>query len=96
MSGEKRRYVRLENQEVQRLRQLEQQLRAGIDITAQLRALQQQGWQQLQQRLLPSRTQEPPRLVSQLRHWELQAQQRLEQQQQQWQQAIAPGWANSS
>ncbi|NER03558.1 MAG: hypothetical protein F6K17_13520, partial [Okeania sp. SIO3C4] len=95
MSGEKRKYVSVEEQELQRLRQQESRLRSvQRDLPERLNAVREQARQEFQQRLAPlenrarQQEQETQRLKSGLKDLEKQTQKRLQKQRQEFQTAV--------
>lgn len=95
MSGEKKRYVSVEDQELRRLREQESRLRSiSQDLPERLNAVRQQAQRDFQQRLAPleKRNQEQQKEVqnlrSNLRNMELETNQRLQQQRQEFQKKI--------
>lgn len=95
MSGEKRSYVNVEQQELRRLRERESRLRSlQQDLPEQLNAVKQQSRQELQQRLAPleqrceRQQQENQKLKSNLKNLEQKTQQRIQQQQKEFQSKI--------
>lgn len=92
MSGEKRRTVTVEEQELRRLREQESRLRSiQNDLPERLNAIREQARREFQQQMAPleQRTrkheQDAAQLRSNLRDLEVHSQQRLQQQQQQFQ-----------
>jgi hypothetical protein len=95
MSGEKRSYVNVEQQELRRLRERESRLRSlQQDLPEQINAVKQQSRQELQQRLAPleqrceRQQKENQKLQSNLKNLEQQTQQRIQQQQKEFQSQI--------
>ncbi|NEP81100.1 MAG: hypothetical protein F6K39_24860 [Okeania sp. SIO3B3] len=95
MSGEKRKYVSVEEQELRRLRQQESRLRSvQQDLPERLNAVREQARQEFQQRLAPlenrarQQEQETQRLKSGLKDLEKQTQKRLQKQRQEFQTAV--------
>lgn len=95
MSGEKKRYVSVEDQELRRLREQESRLRSiSQDLPERLNAVRQEAQREFQQRLAPleKRNQEQQKEVqnlrSNLRNIELETNQRLQQQRQEFQKKI--------
>ena len=95
MSGEKRRYVQVEDQELRRLREQESRLRSlQQDLPERLNAVQQQAQREFQQRLAPleQRTQRQQQEISGLRtgikDLETQTNLRLQNQRREFQQSI--------
>lgn len=96
MSGEKRRYVRVEEQHLRRLQEQDSRLRSlQRDLPERLQLIQEQARQSLQQRLGPleqraeTAAKEAQRLKSNLRQLELETHQRLQQQQREFKQAVS-------
>ena len=96
MSGEKRRYASIPEDELRRLRQQDNRLRTlNKDLPERLNAIREQVRRESQQRLasMEQRTKqqekEAKKLKSNLRHLELQTHQRLEQQREEFQKAIS-------
>ena len=95
MSGEKRRYVRVEEQELRRLREQESRLRSvQQDLPERLNAVREEARREFQQRLAPldQRTsrqeQEAQKLKSSLKDLEINTNRRLQQQRQELQTAV--------
>jgi hypothetical protein len=95
MSGEKRRYVNVEEQELRRLREQESRLRSvQQDLPERLNAVREQARQEFQSRLAPleqrtkQQAQEAQKLKSSLADLEKNTQQRLQQQRQEFQTAV--------
>lgn len=95
MSGEKRRYVSVEQQELRRLREQESRLRSVQgDLPERLNAVTEQARRELQQRLAPieqrarQQEQETQRLRSSLQDLEIDTQCRLQEQRQEFQTAV--------
>ncbi|MBW4596214.1 MAG: hypothetical protein KME46_25750 [Brasilonema angustatum HA4187-MV1] len=95
MSGEKRRYVSVEEQELRKLREQDTRLRSlQRDLPERLNAIREQANRELQQRLAPleqrsqQQEQEARKLKSNLATLELQTHQRLQQQRKEFQKAI--------
>lgn len=95
MSGEKRKYVSIEEQELQRLREQESRLRSvQQDLPERLNAVREQARQEFQQRLAPleQRTarqeQEVQKFKSNLKDLEQNTNRRLQQQRQEFQAAV--------
>ncbi len=92
MSGEKRRYVSVEEQELRRLREQDSRLRSlQQDLPERLNAVREQARREFQQRLAPleqrfqQQEQQTQRLQSSLRDLEINTQQRLQRQRQEFQ-----------
>ncbi|WP_375466963.1 hypothetical protein [uncultured Nostoc sp.] len=92
MSGEKRRYIRVEEQQLQRLREQDSRLRSlQQDLPERLNAVREQARREFQQRLAPleqraqQQEQETQRLKSSLKNIEIETQKRLQQQRQEFQ-----------
>ncbi|MBR8834296.1 MAG: hypothetical protein DSM106950_09735 [Stigonema ocellatum SAG 48.90 = DSM 106950] len=92
MSGEKRRYVSVEEQEWRRLREQDSRLRSlQQDLPERLNAVREQARREFQQRLAPleqraqQQEQQTQRLQSSLRDLEINTQRRLQQQRQEFQ-----------
>ncbi|MBC1238351.1 hypothetical protein [Nostoc sp. 2RC] len=95
MSGEKRRYVNVEEQELRRLREQDSRLRSlQRDLPERLNAIREETNRELQQRLAPleqrsqQQEQEARKLKSNLAILELQTHQRLREQRKEFQKAI--------
>ena len=95
MSGEKRRYVRIEDQELRRLREQDSRLRSvQRDLPERLKAIREEARRELQQRLetfeqrAQRQEQEAQKLKSTLAIIELQTHQRLQQQRKEFQKNI--------
>ncbi|MBW4571214.1 MAG: hypothetical protein KME31_25325 [Tolypothrix carrinoi HA7290-LM1] len=95
MSGEKRRYVNVEEQELRRLREQDSRLRSlQRDLPERLNAIREEANRELQQRLAPleqrsqQQEQEARKLKSNLAILELQTHQRLREQRKEFQKAI--------
>jgi hypothetical protein len=95
MSGEKRQYVSVEEQELQRLREQESRLRSvQRDLPERLNAVRQEAQREFQQRLAPleqrarQQEQESQRLRSSLKDLEQNTQKRLKQQREEFQSAV--------
>ncbi len=95
MSGEKRRYVRIEERELRRLREQESRLRSvQRDLPERLNTVRQEARQEFQRRLAPleqrHRQQEQTiqKLTSGLKTLEKDTQRRLHQQRQEWKTAV--------
>ena len=95
MSGEKRRYVSVEEQELRRLKEQESRLRSvQQDLPERLNAVREQARQEFQQRFAPleqragRQEQESQRLKSSLADLERNTQKRLQQQRQEFQTAV--------
>ena len=95
MSGEKCKYVRVEEQELRRLREQESRLRSvQNDLPERLNAVREQARQEFQQRLAPlenrarQQEQETQKLKSGLKDLEKQTQKRLQRQREEFQTAV--------
>ena len=95
MSGEKRRYVSVEEQELRRLREQESRLRSvQSDLPERLNAAREEARRDFQQRLAPleqrarQQEQDAQRLKSSLKDLEKDTQKRLQQQRQEFQTAV--------
>ncbi|MFB2917532.1 hypothetical protein [Aerosakkonema funiforme] len=95
MSGEKRRYVSVEEQELRRLKEQESRLRSvQQDLPERLNAVKEQARQEFQQRLAPleqraqQQEKETQKLRSNLADLEKDTQKRLQQQRQEFQTAV--------
>jgi hypothetical protein len=95
MSGEKRRYVNVEEQELRRLRKQDSRLRSlNQDLPERLNAIREEANRELQQRFAPmeqralQQEQEAKKLKSNLAILELQTHQRLQQQRKEFQKVI--------
>ncbi len=95
MSGEKRRYVQVEDQELRRLREQESRLRSvQQDLPERLNAVREQARQEFQQRLAPleqrarQQEQETQKLRSSLADTEKNTQKRLQKQREEFQTAV--------
>lgn len=95
MSGEKRRYVRVEERELRRLRQQESRLRSvQRDLPERLNTVREEARQEFQRRIAPleerDRQQEKTiqKLTSGLKILEKDTQRRLQQQRQEWKTAV--------
>jgi len=96
MSGEKKRYVSVEEQELRRLREQESRLRSvQSDLPERLNAVREQARQEFQQQLVPleqrsrQQEQETQRLKSGLADLEKETQKRLQQQRQEFKTAVS-------
>lgn len=95
MSGEKKRYVSVEEQELRRLREQETRLRSvQKDLPERLNAVREQARQEFQQRLAPleqrarAQEQETQKLRSNIKNLEQDTQNRLKQQREQFQKEV--------
>jgi hypothetical protein len=96
MSGEKKRYVSVEEQELRRLREQETRLRSvQNDLPERLNAVREQARQEFQQRLAPleqrarTQEQETQKLKSNIKNLEQNTQKRLKQQREQFQKEVS-------